>query len=57
MMCGNDPNAKLTPEDQVWMDWFERWLRWAKTQEGEEPADPNGKFPSKDGNRPKRFQS
>lgn len=43
MICGNDPNARITPEDQAWLDWFAKWLEWKMSQEGEEPADPAGK--------------
>ena len=43
MICGNDPNIRLTPGDQAVVDWFREWLAWDKTpadQRGPEPAAP-----------------
>lgn len=45
MICGNDPNVRLTPGDAATVEWFGRWLAWVNTpvaERGPEPAAPNG---------------
>lgn len=45
MICGNDPNANIGPDDRAWIEWFKTWLEWSVRKEGSEPVAPNGSKP------------